>query len=438
MCFVFAIFSQDAQAQESNILNSLRGVPQGNQINPAREFKAKWYMGIPVLSSTKFRYKNNDMLYNDVFELNQYDSLTIRNQHFLDQIDDNAGVEFAQSLEIFNAGYRMDKQQFTFNVTAKNYQRIDLSEGLFRLALEGNAAYLGENMNIMDDYTKVDICSYLEIGLGYSTAIDDQWRVGGRVKYLIGTFNARTEQTQASIYTDPDDYSLRLNSNFLMNLSSPIGSDEEFADGDFELGSIFKNSGFGVDLGVTYQWNDKLDLGFSVKDLGFITWNANPRQFRSIKENGEFSFDGFDVNDVITDSKFNEDTFDDFVDDLKEELDIKDMPGKKYTTSLHTEFLLEGQYTFNEYHAVGAYANGLIWDDEFRTSLSTNYIFNYKFLGVSAGNTIGNGHFFNPGAGIYLKGGAFQFYAVFDTFNSLYLTNLKSFSTTIGFNLIFK
>ncbi|MFA8298897.1 MAG: DUF5723 family protein [Hyphomicrobiales bacterium] len=435
----FLGFSGALIGQESNILNSLDNVPQGYEFNPAKKSPYKWYMGIPALSSIGIDYTNKNLKYYDFLRVNAYDSLELRKDEFIDNLEDGGSIELAQSIEILRAGLKIDEHQFTFSLGLKNYQKISVSKELFDLALNGNAPFIGKNVTILDN--EIDMLSYVEYALGYSTAIDSRWRVGGRVKLLTGLMNVTTKNSYARIFTDPEDYGINISTDFLVHASTPFShiiSDDDSGDQTVDLGGMFGNKGFAVDLGATFQPMPELELGVTVTDLGFINWSHNVKEIRSMKEDANFLYTGFELDDLFEDKKFNEDVLSDLSDSLKNELDIKEYPGESYNTMLRTRFILDGKYRFDKMNSLSAIWNSAIIGNRFRSSFAVNYNFDYDFVGFAVGNTIANNWLFNPGAAFYIRGGAFQFYTVVDSFSSMYLTKMRSMSVKFGFNLVFK
>ncbi|MFA8450421.1 MAG: DUF5723 family protein [Bacteroidales bacterium] len=433
----FILAGNNSYAQYSDILNTLREVPQGNQMNPSRLSNYRWAMGIPVLSSIQMGYNNQSLRYTGLFKTNENGDLVIRKQSFLNNLDKKAGIALHQKIEILRAQVRYDKHQFTFGVSLNNTQSLFLSEGIFHLALEGNAPYIGKDLNLLDNNSKLDVTSYMEYALGYSTSVNDKLRVGGRLKYLVGIANMHSVRTNASLYTAEDDYSLRLRTDILAYSSYSRKDPNGTEFGNFSVGDCFKNNGFAIDLGASYKLNDKIDLGLSILDWGFISWGLDPVMHKSKKDNAQYIFNGFDMEEIIIDNKFNAETVDDFLESLTDELEVTDTLTSAYTTHIPTRFALDGSYKFNEKHSLYSYWNSTIYDNSSFHSFSVNYKFNYKFLGVAVGNTINSNHFFNPGVGLYVNGGCFQFYCVIDHMNSTYLSNVRNVNATIGFNLVF-
>ena len=115
--------------------------------------------------------------------------------------------------------------------------------------------------------------------------MNDNFSIGGRIKYLNGIGNLSTSNSNLFLTTDDDIYQLSLNADYQINASSlllynGLDAPEEIVQlGGLGLDQVFtSNRGLAFDLGVHLKFDD-LDIALSVLDIGQITWEENVRNY---------------------------------------------------------------------------------------------------------------------------------------------------------------
>ena len=139
----------------------------------------------------------------------------------------------------------------------------------------------------------INSLAYQEFSFGISKNFYNKLQIGAHVKFLWGLYSLETTKFDASITTNDDFSSSLLNTDIRMNLSGPlvnidnvenkISLNEDFIQKDL-VKSFFslKNPGVAIDLGFTYEFNNRLSFFGAVKDVGTIHWGNKPQQLLSL------------------------------------------------------------------------------------------------------------------------------------------------------------
>lgn len=155
------------------------------------------------------------------------------------------------------------------------------------------------------------INSYIDIGFNYSFPVTKGLYVGARAKLLVGLAHANAQINNFNI--DLGDEQWSGSAQALMNIyMNGLTADDTLNN----MTMKFKGPsgyGFGVDLGVSYNLLENLQLSVAVNDIGFISWSrAGAMSFETDRQGIEFS--GADIvidgNGATTsDTKFSFDNF---------------------------------------------------------------------------------------------------------------------------------
>jgi len=126
-------------------------------------------------------------------------------------------------------------------------------------------------------------------------------------KYIQGIAYASLSKVNTSLVTNADDYGIDVQSELILHsaVSPDFGLTYDFEDGT-EEGNFTPfpepaGSGFGFDIGVTSEINDRIKVGASLTDIGSINWDTETVEYSSVTE--------FTLND-ITESEIVDSLFD--------------------------------------------------------------------------------------------------------------------------------
>ncbi|MFS4483033.1 DUF5723 family protein [Hyunsoonleella sp. 2307UL5-6] len=158
--------------------------------------------------------------------------------------------------------------------------------------------------------------AWTEFGLAYARTIlnnkQNKLKGGISLKYLKGQGSAYAFGEDFSITYDADGTDLgggettgRIASSGTLN----YGRFEEFDADNYNYESPSNSSGYGIDFGLTYDWNPngfsgngvndyKLRIGLSVTDIGFVNYKDGIREAYGINNAGESEADFDDAESL--------------------------------------------------------------------------------------------------------------------------------------------
>jgi hypothetical protein len=425
-------------AQSNLTLYNMEPLPQRMQVNPALSPDCKWYLGMPGISSLDFSFNSNVISLGDInksLELKPNGTSYALNLGTLSSVlDRSTFVNVSVSQDWINFGFRVRKSMFTANITEKVKTRISIPNDIFKLAFEGNG---GENLGYDFNFNfGLDVIQTREFAIGYNRSLlDDKLKVGGKLKYIRGLNVISTHKNDVVFTTNPDDFSYNVKADIEINASAPL-LDEETDPLVALLGSP-RNSGFGIDLGASYDLNEKITLSASVIDLGRVFWKENTTNIKSKNPGATFKYRGIDIKEYLGNSSSGSEGFDALADTL---LDIfaLDTTQKSFSTGLLGEFYLGGNLKITDRHNAGVLFYGSFYNKQFypAATLSWNSEFG-RILALSASYTIMRGSYANLGMGFALNMGPEQLYFVSDNLIGALTGNVKNLSLRFGWNHTF-
>ena len=450
----FALSSILVMAQYSEIIRFSRLNPLSTYYNPATYTPYNGYVSFPFLSNINFSLHNSGFKYKNIFNLGSDgtpQSITMDN--FVDKLNEKNNIlAFNFSEELLGFGFRVKNLFFSFSQRFKYEANYFYSQDLFGFLTYGNLNYLGPHdpANIS---MKFNTSMYSESSIGVHYKLNDHIYIGIRPKYLAGYMNINVSDLSFKLYTDPDDYSLKLNYNGELRFATPVPvfkvENNRIVMEDFSTmngfsdymnlakSAITGNSGTGIDLGVLYRINNEFGVSFSVNDLGFIKWKTSTISIKTKPlEEGEFVdsegnvvFSGLTtdiLNKLMNGATISEAfgvpaSFDTLFQDL---FTIEELP--YYYTSLTTKLNAEGYYQINESNRFSALFKGYIVNKTFVPAFTIAYNGNFwNMIDVVASYSMTKKSYANLGVGlglrlgpVHLYGGTDNLLAVFNPLNS--------------------
>lgn len=431
---VFSILNT-ATAQFDRSLTFLPVVPQARNINPGFIPDHKFYIGVPFLSSVKTGFENS-INYEDIF-LKKGDSLVLDRDHILSKIDDVTRVNINLMEEYFTFGFKVNKNYFHFRVGDLVETNIAIDKDMIKFLLFGNGSseYLGTEVNINDNL--INLSYYREYALGYSRQINTKFSVGLNLKYLQGIANLSTNKTGIKLQTDPEDFSLTIQTDIDINISSPGINNSDVKVSDFLPNA--KNKGFAVDLGGQYIINNEFKVFASMLNLGSIKWTENLKNFKTEHPETAFTYDGFDIQEYFEDNKFDNDRIENVLDSIVDEIGINET-AVAYKTKLAPLLNIGGHYNLTEKDQFSILLRNQFLETNNWTTVSIGYT---RTLGQGINLMLSNSFFsqsyLNPGIGFAASIGPVQLYLVNENIVAPFmLKNSNIFLVRFGINLIFR
>ena len=340
--FVIAFLASLATAKAQSYLgyyhDNYAGV-QGVLFNPASIVDSRFKVDINLMSFSS-------SISNDMYGVNFFDV-------FKDgyDFDTQAKKSFTNANKI-NLNTDVMGPSFMFNIAPKH------SLAIFTRA-RGIANAIDVNGNVINELSKDNQTnfnynvgspnavgnSWGEIGISYAAVLfqsGQHFLKGGvTAKYLQGIANYHFQGTNVTLkYTE--NVLLPQNSTYTSTGTAVYGSSQDFSNNS-NIDVDSKSNGFGVDLGLVYEWrpdfdasrkdiNDlkylnkyKIRFGFALTDLGSMMYD------KAVRNN-------YNLNKTITQDDFdNADNFDDFMKNNYSATVVNGTIKSKLPTAIHTD-----------------------------------------------------------------------------------------------------
>lgn len=436
LILVIIVMAVTATAQDGITLHFMRMNPYSQYSSPSAFLPYNGHVGMPALSNINVAFTNTNFLYKTLFGTNDEGTITtIKLNDFADKLDRKYNALNTNfSLNIIDFGFRVNKLYFNVSYRIRSDEYLTYNKDLFNLPIHGNMSYANAGEAAKPEL-KLTMNAYQELSVGIQAEITPRIYIGVRPKILFGLAHAKTKAANASLYTNPDDYSLLISHNldaslscvipYSINIDTAGKPSIDFAPDAFlkNWQNAFKNVGAAIDLGFTYRINNMFGVSASVLDLGFIRWKTNNYRFKSSTadsgpyyDDGSFIFNGLsqeDIEQLSDDPKeFGKKVLDYFP------LDINPVPA--YTDMISGRFLVEGYCNLSKYHRFSALFQGRIVNKQFIPSFTVAWNGNFlNIFDLCVSYTLSRRSYGNLGVGVGLNLGVFHLYAVTDNILSL-------------------
>ncbi len=414
LLFCLGLIPYKSQAQQNHSMFFMHYIPESNLLNPAVPISCKWYIGVPVLSSTHFNYGNSSFSYKQLFK-------SVGNGTYEADIDgavnrlhwrNYIGTEI--HTQLFALGYRKEDYSFMFTITEKNNLSVFYPKKAILLAWRGNSQFEGQSAGLKG--TKMNFNHYREYALSFSKHQGDGLYYGVRAKLLFGKLNISTRSMDVDLFTDETTFNLRFQGDLEVKTSMPVifdttGNLIEGAEYDESVSAMQlilnrKNPGFAADFGIVYPYNDKIELSASVLDLGFIRWRSH---LNTIKGSGDFIYEG-PLGDTINTDNYGDELRESFLDSMNVEVSPD-----KYTTFLPPRILAGGTYKISDALKAGVHGEAIFHPSKVIPSLTGSLHYEpIRNIWLTASYTIQYYTLTNVGLGLVLGRNPVQFYIMSD------------------------
>ena len=272
---------------------------------------------------------------------------------FLNKLHDKNRFDLYLNYNLFSVGFKAWGGVNLLELNLRSNTNLTLPKGLFEFAKTA-----GEKEHYEFGGLGMRTQNYMELALGHSRDINKQWRVGGKLKFLIGAAYADFTADNVTLDMTEDAWRIQSNAQVKASLlkSDVIHEDpsKNSADGRPRVKELdnfgFSLPGFGMalDLGVTYKPIENLTLSAAITDLGFISW----KNTHHASSQGDYTFDGFDNIYIGSDKDQTEDIddqFDQIGDDLEEMFSVYDDGTKTATQALAATLNVVAEYKLLAY-----------------------------------------------------------------------------------------
>ena len=314
MVALVALFASSVSAQQVTTMYFLENAPMRHTINPAFQPVSKGYINFTPLGWSSINAGNTFFTLGDLVFVDQNPqsptygkTITIMHANAMDQRTNMIGklpsmITFNGdvTLGLLNMGFRIkDNGYLTIGINERLNFGATLPKSLISTLLGGSLDFNNTTFDLNGSGLGANM--YAEVGVGYSHKINEQWTVGGKVKFLMGQVYAEETNHQLNIETSIDQW--HVTGDYALEVAGPINADyliknmegkslgqilDEMDNGTLQRDSIINlrdikslitPSGFGAafDLGFTYKPIEQLQISAAVTDLGFIYWTRGTR-----------------------------------------------------------------------------------------------------------------------------------------------------------------
>ena len=243
---------------------------------------------------------------------------------------------------------------------------------------------------------------------------------------LFRSATASLKTNQLSI-TPVDDFSHTFDTDMELNISGPVSfvtdSENHIEDVNFDetkfdsrdgIQSFLTNTsnpGFGLDIGAEYKILDRLTVSAAVTDIGFIKWKTD---LSNVYIRDQVEFGGLNMEEVYDGTITIDELFESLGDTLDKYMTLNNSPDP-FKTVLPMGVTVGGKFDITNRISIGLLSSSKIIGDQIKQSVTLSGNVNiWNALMASLSYTASNNRYDNLGAGIALRGGFFQFYAVAD------------------------
>ena len=418
---LMAMLASSAVAQIVSPVDFMRTNPRSVDANPATYTLDYGYFDM-LLGGINLGVVNAGLRYDKFFRFNEEGQPIV--------LDLNSGVASLRdknylntyaNLDVFHCGRRTNHGYITYFHRIRELETMSYTKDLMQVLVQGNAAFLGESHPANID-VNVSARAYQEFNFGYQMSLTDQWNIGARMKFLMGYADVKSKALNIQFFTDPDTYAWQLMSDVDVRATLPYefylnDGELEIRDARFNIAKLFKNYGFGIDLGGEYQINGQWGVAAAINDLGFIKWNTHSVQFKgevqdagSFVDNGTLVFSGLtesQIDGMLHDSTY----FVHLMDTLLKCFQLTPQSLGGYTTGLNTNMMVRGYYDLTPNHRFSAQLTGYNLGMGIKPAMTLAYTGSFKGkYDVVATYTMMKGSFDNLGIGASANFGGLLIY----------------------------
>jgi len=450
-------------AQNKQLLYGLEEVPQSMLLNPGSIVNYDYHFGIPFLSQIHINGGSSGVSAYDIFK----DSDGDINERIRNKIFDLKNTDFftaTEQLDILNFGWKNKKDIY---FSGGVYQELDFilyfPRDLAILAWEGNANYIGKEFNLGEISTTGELLTIYHFGI--NKKVTDKLTLGLRGKIYSsmisfrstnnkGTFVTRISETDNNIYEHiVSNADISVETSGIASLEDLDGSSQVVSE---IMGRAFfgGNNGIGLDLGGTYEINEKWTASASFLDVGAVFYTNDVETYQ-VK--GEYTLDGIELLfPALEDGESTADYYDDLLNEIEDTFPV-DTLNNSYTRFRPVKINASLKYNFGKAVGGSGACNCLKMGENqiFNQAVGFQYysmfrpkgpqmaatLFYYRrfsdHFSTKATYTVDSYSFANLGLGLVANMGVVNFYIMAD--NLQWYQNFakaKSVSLQLGFNII--
>lgn len=293
-----------------------------HDLNPAFS-PNQTYVALPGISNSSISMNGNiglkDVLFKKDGKMTTFMNGSVSPSEFLPNIKEESNIGQAAKIQLLGIGFKAIGGFNTIEVNVRENMGVTIPKSMFSMAKEGieNKTYDLSGLNAHAD-------AYVEMGIGHSHKIGEHWRVGAKMKALLGAANVDFVANKAEITLGKDSYDAIVDAELNASVKNLKYKHNEKSGNikGFDKVDGVGSAGFGLsfDLGTEYKLDDNWSFSLAFLDLGFINWNCNHKGI----SNSTFRSNDYIFNVDDNASNNFDDTFDKMGDDLDELFQFQD------------------------------------------------------------------------------------------------------------------
>jgi len=257
-----------------------------HELNPAFG-NDQSYVSMPAVGNVNFKMGSNIGVDNILYKVNGRTALFLNPQvsksEFLSGVNSNNRVSQSLKEQLMGVGFKGMGGYNTIEVNVREDFSANVPGTALRLAKEGlqNKQYDISDINAHAD-------AYGEIAFGHSRQINENLRIGAKVKMLLGIGNIDANFNKAVITLGEDKYTAVVDAKLqtsLNNMHYKIKEKERGAEGEETMHKYVSGiddtswgiCGYGLaaDFGAEYKLDKNWKFSAAFLDLGFIGYKNN-------------------------------------------------------------------------------------------------------------------------------------------------------------------
>jgi outer membrane protein OmpA-like peptidoglycan-associated protein len=397
------ILSNKISAQTNLNLYNFRNVGQSNLMNPGIRPLANFTYGLPSVYASA---QTPEMTLANLFNKNENPDSTFKrivrdpNLSFK-----NMGISTV--IDPIFIGFAFKKNYLSFGIQISYDFYGSPPKDILGLMI--GSTFFQNSLNRQADLGNVDFntTAWLGYHVGYTREITKKLSLGTRVKFLKGIFNVNVEKSTLNVSSNED--SLYIKAGFKANTSGVDNIENRNISGYSDL---FSGSGWGIDFGANYKFNQHVSVSASILDLGYITWDKNNRSYDLNTK--EFNYKGVDLKDMNQIDSL-EKRITELQDSITDKVFVPTESTSSYTTNLNAKLYLGAQYALNYNNMFDFVFFNNFGYKTFNPALSIAFTKKvWSLLDLRISGTYYNNTFTNAGVGFSLNLGPFQTYVFSD------------------------
>lgn len=419
ICFLY--FTSLAMAQFDAALYGLHSIAQSGLYNPAIKSDMRLSVGLGQTGSSAYSTGFS------AFEaLAEGSDVSENLDNLINQVRSNDIIHLRNDINVLYTAFNLTpNMQLSFGGQINHHAYTQVPVNLLRI-LRGNNQEDILNKEVNFGGFGFEFAQTFGIHSGLQYQINDQWSVGMRAYFFNGFIHYQMRSSDNNVWAYLGEDEWRLDSDVSIRSSDYIN------DESLELREElpFLNPGYQFDLGVAYQYNDRLSISASILGLGSMRYSYG---LENTISRGTFDYRGIDV----TADNFNINSAD-IIDSLIQSLDFMTNPGEAYSRSRPFTAFLAAHYEWTPRHQFSFINSFNRWGDLQYINSSLRYLYApWKHLhGMVNINTF-NGRLWGVGAGFQARVNGAQFFLLTDFMQPNFnISKVRGLSLNLGLNVI--